>query len=294
VRQARRHFRRIYPAVAIPLAFAAATLPLGQLAFFRFTTASSRAGASAAAMGLGIGLFVVVFVFWILVYMLGYGALLSAVVDASAGREVSMGRAWRSMLRPRVFGTLLLSGLAAGLGALLCLLPGIYLGLLFSLTLPVMIEEGVFGTRALRRSAELTRYNPQRQLDADPRLKVFLIFFVGALLGYVVNLVVQMPFVVVQQVMMFRDIAAGNRADPTAMMARAVWLQVPAQMLGMLTNTAIHLYTCFGLCLLFFDIRRRKEGLDLETAVAQLVESRFGPTPLAVEPEIAPEAGDVS
>jgi uncharacterized membrane protein len=287
VRHARRHFRRIYPSVAIPLALVSAALPLAQLVFLRSMPTPGQTGPSPVAMMQGFGLFIGVMVVWFVVYMLGYGALLAAVVDAVAGRDVSMGRAWRLMLRPRILGTLVLSGLAVGLGFLLCLLPGLYLALLFSLTLPVMVEESVFGTRALRRSAELTRYNPQRQLDADPRLKVFLIFFVGALLGYVVNLVVQLPFIVVQQVMMFRDVAAGNRPDPTAVMARLTWLQVPSQVLGMLTNIAIQLYVGFGLCLLFFDVKQRKEGLDLETAVARLVESRLG------HPPPAAAAGDV-
>ncbi len=277
VREARRHFRRIFPAVAIPLALLSAGLPLAQLVFYRTLSAAGEAPLSPLALAQGFGLFVGFIVVWLAAYMLGYGALLFAVVDAVAGREVGMRRAWRSMLRPKILGTLVLSALATGLGFLLCVLPGLYLMLLFSLVLPVMVEEGVYGTRALRRSAELLRYNPRRQLDADPRLKVFLIFFVGVLLGYVVNLVVQLPFIVIQQAMMLRDVAAGTRADPAAMMAGTMWLQVPSQMLGMLTGTAIQLYVCFGLCLLFFDVKRRKEGLDLEAAVARLVESRLGP-----------------
>jgi hypothetical protein len=292
VRHARRHFRRIYPSVAIPLAVASAGLPLAQLLFLRSMPVPGQMEPSPIAMIQGFGLFIGVMVVWLVVYMLAYGALLAAVVDAVAGREVSMGRAWRLMLRPQIIGTLLLTGFAVGLGFLLCVLPGMYLALLFSLALPVMVEEGIFGTRALGRSAALTRYNPQRQLDADPRLKVFLIFFVGALLGYVVNMVVQMPFLVVQQVMMFRDVAAGNRPDPTAVMARLAWLQVPSQVLGMLVNVAIQLYVGFGLCLLFFDVKRRKEGLDLESAVARLVESRRGhPLPGAVAGDVPEPAG---
>lgn len=289
VRGARRHFGRIYPAVAIPLALVAATLPLAQLTFLRAVSAPGGTAPSPVAVVQGFGLFFAFMLVFVVAYMMGYGALLSAAVDAVAGREVSMSHAWRRMLRPKVFGTFLMSGLAVGLGSLLCLLPGLYLALLFSLTLPVMIDEGRFGARALRRSADLARYNPRRQIDADPRLKVFLIFFVGMLLGYVVNMVVQLPFVVIQQAMMFRDVTAGHRTDPVAMMARMTWLQVPAQMLSMLTGTAIQLYVCFGLSLLFFDVKRRKEGVDLEAAVARLVESRFG-RPDGGEATEAPQA----
>jgi uncharacterized membrane protein len=292
VRHARRHFRRIYPAVAIPLALASAGLPLAQLLFLRHMPSPGQVEPNPTAMIQGFGLFMGVMLIWLGVYTLAYGALLAAVVDAVAGREVSMGRAWRLMLRPRVLATLALAGLVVGLGFLFCLLPGLYLALLLSLVLPVMVEEGVFGTRALGRSAALTSYNPRRQLDADPRLKVFLIFFVGALLGYVVNMVVQLPFLVLQQVMMFRDVAAGNRPDPVALMARLAWLQVPSQVLGMLVNVAIQLYVGFGLCLLFFDVKQRKEGLDLEHAVARLVEGRLGhPLPGSVAGEVPEPAG---
>ena len=82
--------------------------------------------------------------------------------------------------------------------------------------------------------------------------------------------------IVVQEVMLLREVAGGRQPDPGRMMAKLAWIQVPSQMLTMLTQTAIHLYICFGLGLLFFDVKGRKEGLDLEAAVARLVESRFG------------------
>lgn len=291
VRQARRHFGRIYPAIAVPLALVSAALPLAQLGLVRAMSVPGSARPSFAALAPSVGTFLVVVLLWLVVYLVGYGAMLSATVDAVSGRDVVMGRSWLRILRPKVLGTLGLTGLGVGAGLALCFFPGLYLGLLWSFVLPVMVEEGVFGTRALRRSAELARYNPHRQLDADPRLKVFLVSFVGALLGYVTNFVVQVPFAVVQQVLMFRDVAAGHPTDPTEMMARMTWLQVPAQILGMLTRTAVQLYVCFGLALVFFDVKGRREGLDLEAAVARLVASRFGARePAGSSAPVTPEA----
>jgi hypothetical protein len=266
--------KRMYPAVAFPVALAAAAIPVVQGFMMQGLPASGTSGPRLP--GAGFAGFGVVMVAYLLVYYLGYGALFAAAVDAVAQRPISMRRAWRLMLRPRILGTLLLLTLATILGLVLCVVPGIYLGLLFSLTIPVMVEESVFGVTALRRSAELTRYNPQRQMDADPRIKVFVIVMVGTLIGWVVGMLVQLPMIVIQQVMMLRDVAGGQRPDPARLMAKLMWLQVPSQILGMLTQTAIHLYICFGLALLFFDVKGRKEGLDLEAAVARLVESRFG------------------
>jgi len=276
VRQSRRHFGRIYPAVAIPLALTGGLMPLSQLLFLRHMSPGSGEP-SAADMIQGFAAFWLVLGIWMVVYGAGYAVLLVGAVDAIAQRAVSMRRAWLLVLRPRVFGTLVLSTLAIGVGFMFCVLPGVYFGLLFCLTVPVMVDEGLLGTRAMGRSAELTRYNPQGGLDADPRLKAFVILFVGTLLGYVISTLVQLPMAVVQQVMMFREIAGGRPPDPVATMARLTWLQVPSQMIAMLTNTAIHLYVSFGLALLYVDVKRRREGVDLEAAIAQLVASRLGP-----------------
>ena len=59
-------------------------------------------------------------------------------------------------------------------------------------------------------------------------------------------------------------------------MARLTWFQVPSQILAMLTSTAVHLYVCFGLALLYVDVKRRREGVDLEAAVARLVRLHLG------------------
>ncbi len=273
VRHARRHFKRIYPAAAIPLALSAGALPLVQGLFFGDVFASAQARhTDMTRVIVGGGLFVFAMLVFIAVSGLGYGAMFAAATDALAGREVSMRRAWGAMVQPRALGTFLLVGFVVALGSLFCLLPGLYLGLLYAFIVPVMIEESRFGRSAMGRSSELARYNPQRQFDADPRLHVFVTVIVGSMLGYTINLLVQLPFIILQQLVMFRDVAGGQRPDPAQLMARMTWVQVPTQMLGALTNSAVYLYVSFGIALLFFDVRRRKEGLDLEAAVASLVE----------------------
>jgi hypothetical protein len=276
VRHARRHFKKMYPAVAFPVALLGGAIPLVQAYMFR-SMGADGAGAGTGSTIVAIVVFSAVMLVWLAVYYLGYAALFVAAVDALAQRPISMRRAWGFVLRPRVFGSLMLTTLAFALGAVLCLVPGIYLGLIFSLTIPVMAEEGLFGTAAMRRSAELTRYNPQRDLDADPRFKVFVIVFVGTLLGWLVGMLVELPMMAIQQVLMLREVAGGRQPDPQRLMATLAWVQVPSQMLSMLTQTAFHFYVCFGLVLLFFDVKGRKEGLDLETAIGRLYESRFGP-----------------
>jgi len=274
VKQTRRHFRRIYPYVAIPLALMGGLVPLAQGLFFRdaFQGVGSNKAPDLTRMIVGFGTFGVVVLAFTVVYGLGYGAMFAAATDALSGREISMRRAWGLVVRPRVLGTLLLLGLAVMVGFAFCVLPGIYLGLLYAFTVPVVVAESRFGRAAMSRSAELAHYNPQGQLDSDPRLQVFITVMVGTMLGYMINLLFQLPLIAFQQFVLMREVAAGQKADPAELMARLTWIQVPSNMMGMLTNTAVHLYVCFGIALLFFDLKRRKEGLDLEAAVASLVE----------------------
>ncbi len=272
VRRVRGHFRRIYPAVAIPLALVSGAVPLAQGVFFRRVLTPGGPPETAHAI-VGLVAFLLVIVVFVVVSGLGYGALFAAAVDAIAGRPVSMARAWRFMVRPRVLGTALLAGVATVFGMLFCILPGLYVALIFSLTIPVMVEEDLYGTAALRRSAALARYNPRRALDDDPRFKVFLVGLVGTLLGYMVNLCIQFPLIILQQVIVLRGVAGGHKPDPGELMAQMAWIQVPSSMVSVLTNTAMQLYVCFGIALLFFDVKHRKEGLDLEAAVRRLVET---------------------
>jgi hypothetical protein len=151
-----------------------------------------------------------------------------------------------------------------------CILPGVYVTLILCLTLPVIVDEGLGGTRALGRSRALMEYNPQRDFGSDPRLKAFLILLAGVLLGYVLSFVVQLPTIVIQQVVVMRGIASGQRTDPASLAASLIWLHVPTTMISVLIQIAVRLYVSFGIALLFIDVRRRKEGLDLEGAIASL------------------------
>ena len=271
VRLARQHFRRVYVPVAVPLAAVAGLAALAQ-GLLMWLAASGHAPHNAALLIGGTAGVVLSMLGFMVAYLLSYAVLFAGAVEATAGREVSMARAWRFVLRPAVLGTIVLAALAVTAGFICCMVPGIYLALLWSLVVPVMVEEGRLGTEAMRRSAELTSYNPRRSLDTDPRLKAFVILFVGTLLGYAINMMIQLPVVVVQQYLIMREVAGGESANPASVMARMTWLQVPSQVLGMLVSAAVHLYMCFGLALLFMDVRRRKEGLDLEAAIARLSE----------------------
>jgi len=150
------------------------------------------------------------------------------------------------------------------------LLPGIFLALLFSLTVPVMVVEKIYGTTALARAAAIVRDNPEGQFATSPLLRVFLIMVIGYVLSAAVGLLIQIPLIIIQQVVMFRAAAEGQMADPVELMSKMALFQVPASFLNALAGTAVHVYMSFALSLFYFDLRRRQEGSDLEAAVREM------------------------
>ncbi len=270
-----RHFRALYAPVAVPVALASALIPLGQVAVLREVAGfETRGGPDWTRLLPAAGAFAALLFVALAVMIVGNSALMVGATHAAAGRDVPMAEAWKSMARPRAIGTLLLGFLVTGLGLLCCVVPGIYLMLAFCPLVAVMTEEGVFGRKALARCRELMRFSPGGGFVQHPRAKAFLVLFVGALLGYALSFLVQLPLIVVQQVIMLRGLTGGARPGSAEMVSLMAWINVPSQMLGMLVQTGVQLYTSFGLVLLYLDVRRQKEGGDLEAAIRSLSEPR--------------------
>jgi hypothetical protein len=260
IRQARRHFRAIYPSVAIPVAILATSIGVAQALWFSRVTESAGTLTSPWSPEM-----ILLTVAYLGLLFVAFNAMQVAAIDALSGRPVSMGRAWRFTAQGRVLGTLFLWYAATLLSLICCCFPALYVAPLLSLVPPVMVDEGRFGADALSRSAELTRHNPDRRFLETPLVKVFLLLLVGGLLGYLVGIVVSLPFQIPMWVDMFRSAIRGE--DIVQRMPRWLWLQVPGQFLNALAATAVHLYVCFGIALLFFDARGRKEGSDLRSQI---------------------------
>ncbi|HSS79468.1 MAG TPA: hypothetical protein VLV54_22295 [Thermoanaerobaculia bacterium] len=265
LRLTRAHIRAIFPAVALPVA-----------------VISTLAGiVQAIDLQGGIkGRTPSPFMFWtpqvliasglmVLLSVVAYLAGQVAALDALAGRPLNMVRAWRFALRPSAWGTLLLSLLVILISFLFCVLPLFVVAPLLAFAIPVMVEEGRFGLRAFSRSAELALFNPSRRLAEHPIVKVLLLMVVSTLISYLAGLLVALPFQLPMFIDLLRKGLAGDQ-DVTSVVARWVWLQIPAQFLSSLTTTAIYIYTAFGMALLYADVRGRKEGIDLRPEIEAL------------------------
>ena len=262
LRKARGHFRSLYLPVAIPVAALATLLPVAQAVWFpRMITDPGNSLAMLPAF------YLLIFIYAGLV-MVAYMALQVGVVDALMGRPVDMKRAWSFAIRGRVLGTLILSYLAIVASMLCCCLPVFYVGPLLSFVSTIMVDEGRFGADALRRSADLANYDAGQGFFERPIVKVFLMLLIGVLISYMLGLLVALPFQIPMYVDIFRKAASGE--DTLQSMPRWLWLQVPAQFLNILVSTAVYVYISFGIALLFYDTRGRKEGVDLRSEIDEV------------------------
>jgi hypothetical protein len=309
MRRVRTHLRAIFPAVAFPVAILTTLLQVAQTLSFRGILSRSDRASSLALLSMPLVLLVgLVLIF---VSAVAYVAGQVAALDGLCGRPIDMRRAWRFGLRLRVWWTLILLVAAIGLpllilvpafsarsflaiffSVLLALLLVIFVALLLSFVIPVMVEEGAFGLAALSRSADLVRFNPSRRPTESPLLKVFVLMLVTTLIGYLAGFLVALPFQLPMIIDMLRHALSGDQ-DVQAVMSRWLWLQVPAAFLGALVRMAVYLYTAFGIGMLFFDVRGRKEGSDLRSQI----DSVFGgppppPLPLSSSPPPPPVSGE--
>jgi hypothetical protein len=272
-----RHLRTIYPWVALPAVVISSGVIALQLLW---------PGPDPRAQPLAAGLHNCSYILFYLPLYWIYAALRVAAVDALAGRPVSGWQTIRFIARPRVVGTELLAALCVGASFLCCGLPFLYVSPLLALTMVAMAAEGVTGTRALRRSAELTRHNPERRLLTSPILKILALMASATGISYLLILLVELPFGLLQGATILRKIAAGEDLQR----ALVSWVVVPVRGIEALSSTAVQLYVSFALALLFFDLREQREGAGLRRAVGEMAEAAGEPGRPAPPPASPPPA----
>lgn len=278
----RRHFRRTFLPVALPLALGQLLLSVLQALWMSRAFELGAAGEAPEAPpwevvgpAFGLGCVAVPLVFGL--YFFTYTALGKLAIDAVVSGEPTPRGAWRFAFRPPVIGTQLLVALLIGLSILACCVGAIYTVPALSFVIPVMSEERRFGGAALSRSHELARYNPARHFFDVPMVRVLILLVVATVLSWLVSFVFQLPLALFQQWQFMR--AAVESGEQMVMPQTAVWLNVPASVLGSLVQTAVQLYAVLGVALLFVDTRRRKEAPDLESALTALESEGPADTP---------------
>jgi hypothetical protein len=191
-------------------------------------------------------------------FLIAFTACFKVVSDAWLGSEPSIGRSLRFGLRrsPMVALLALIVGIATGIGFILCLLPGIWLSVLWCLAFPALLFERIGPFKAMRRSGSLIKGRWWASL---------LLVVVGYLLVTIIGFIIQYGLLGVAAV------AAGDSVIVSAI----------ATVVGSTLSSAItYPYLAAVLTILYFDQRVRKEGFDLQLLAEGMGTERDPDAPL--------------
>ena len=274
---ARSFFGRLYLGLALPPALAAGLMAASQgLMMPGMLSATTAPGPEAMlSMLRHFGLFFLFFFIYMALMALSAAAIFAGAAASLQGRSISALEAWRWAIRGRNLWTLTLMGVLTGLGALFCLLPGIYLMIVWALTLPVMLWEDGAGFEALERSRKLVGYGPDRPVFSPGMGWVLLVGVTVVVLNYGVSMAVQMPLTIVQQLFMLRHVM-GQEASQAAVNPMSVFppwffaLQALSTMLTTMVQMLVMFFSASAFNLLYLRLRGRKEGGDLMEALNRL------------------------
>jgi hypothetical protein len=278
----RRHFRTVV-AIMVPPSVLAMIVGVVQHLMQQFITgADLRADAAtvfpvvfAWAVSMVAGMLV-----YLVAYMFALGATTLAVSELYLGRPATASASYRAM-RPRIGSLLLLlllllvrfggvilvaavvmavvagalavispvlSGLGVVIGIVLTIVLMMFLTLRYSLAVPALVLEGVTASTAIARSVSLIQGNVLRCL-------VLMIF--AYMIALVTGAIFQGPFQ-----------AAAYMAGPET--ATAFWLTLAGVFTGSIAGAISGPVMIVAFALLYYDIRIREEGLDLQLMMAAL------------------------
>lgn len=237
----RANFVRYIAMVAVVL------VPLHIVQFF-WQTALLRAAARDPSLAVVmIGAIVVIFLA-VVGQNLSLAALMKSISESYLGGEATVGQSYRAIL-PRLGGVVLASvlvGLVVGLGFLLLVVPGIIFSLWYALTIPVLVLEGTKAGASMGRSRALVSGNLG---------KVFVLGLVVFLITWIIGMVFGL---IGQQV----GLAVSGGSIRLLRFISSLF-SVVSQILTMPISAAAYI-------LLYYDLRIRKEGFDLEMLAQSL------------------------
>jgi hypothetical protein len=192
-----------------------------------------------------------------LAFLVSFTACFKAVADAWLGASPAVGRSLR--LGARRLGAVLVAWIVwivlLVIGLVLLIAPGVYLGVILCLTLPALLFEGIGPFRALGRSRSLVKGRWW------PTLGLLL---VGYLLVSIIGAIIQAILIGIAG-------ASGSSVVPAAI----------ATVIGSTISNAITTpYLAAVLTILYFDMRVRKEGFDLQLMAEDLGQPHDPDAPL--------------
>jgi hypothetical protein len=187
---------------------------------------------------------------------IGQAATLHVIGQEFIDERVGVGAALRFAAKRflTLLGVSILLGFILFAGMLLCVVPYFIFLTWYAFSGQVVVMEGLAGMNALNRSKDLGK-------DSYGRIFGLLaLLFVISLIAAVVNSVLNQVFKPMEVV----ATSTGPR-----FVLHSYGLYALAQTVNFLLSVAVQSYTAVCLTLMYFDLRIRKEGFDLELAARQ-------------------------
>ncbi len=227
------------------------------------------------AVGLAAGGLVI----YLIAVPLAQGALIWAVSRRYLGKSISIAEAYRQVLRRlgHLLVAVILTGLATMVGTIFCIIPGIVLSFMFSFAVIEVVLEDRDGVGAMQRSWQLVSYDFWKVVGTLLVLGL-LVMFASTALSAPCELIALIPI--------------GNESA-TALMT------IIAQAIKSLIAVLLQPVGIVGTILLYYDLRIRKEGFDIELLAramgekAPVARSSYTAGGSLLGPQVAPMAGAV-
>ena len=249
----RRHFLLFVGIAALP------NLIVLSFQLFQVVVAPRSLGGALMTLAWALVTIIVYFV----TIAISQGATIIAVSQIQLEREATASGAFAA-IRSRIGEIALVilgMGLRIFLGFLFFIIPGVYLAIVWSLTIPVVVLEGRDLPGALKRSASLTQGH---------RGRIFVIYFLLLVLVYIVMILVQVP------VMVAIGISAG--ASSTGELSPSA--EIIIALSSFVTTSLVSPIVTIALSLVYYDERVRKEAFDLQHMLEEIDRSAT-PSPAA-------------
>lgn len=201
----------------------------------------------------GIGIAIVAF-FSILGQVLSGGALAKSISESYLGNELSVGEAYRYVL-PKlltIIAALIFVALVVGLGLVLLVVPGIIFMLWFSLTTQTIVIENLKATKGMSRSKALASGNLG---------KIFSVGFLIMLITWVASIPLGVLGGFLGRALFHNNVMLSDFINQLSGVAG----QILVAPIGAIAYT-----------LLYYDLRIRKEGFDLQMLASSIGSSQRG------------------
>lgn len=223
---------------------------LGEVGMQRWMGVGSRLAWTLATYALTLG-----------VTAASQGATVIAVSHVHLGRPVTIAESFAG-IKGRIFYLALIMigyGIGVGIGFLLLIVPGIILGLMWALTIPVAVLEDTGLRDSVNRSAELTK---------GSRGRVFVIYVLFAIMLWILYFVWMFPVLLI----------VGLAAEKHHVAGVPLWTQMAIPIGSFISQSLAGPLMTIGFSLLYYDQRVRKEAFDLQHMMATLDDATLGGT----------------